>query len=80
MAFVFPAHELQPSLGQAFKLAGFVAFLAAATLFIGFNHKIFEVVLGEKSKTYWWLIACILIVPFLLILYVFSVLFGNIFT
>jgi small-conductance mechanosensitive channel len=63
-----------------FKLVGFVIFLIAATLFIGFNHKIFELSLGqERSKSYRWLFLVIVLVPFLLIIFAFSYLFGTLF-
>lgn len=68
-----PIYELTSSV----KLVAFVGFLAAATLFIGFNHQIFQLVLGEKSKTYWWLFAVLVTIPFFLILYAFTFFFGE---
>ncbi len=62
------------------KLVAFVGFLAAATLLIGFNHKVFEVVMGERSKAYWWLFMVVTILPLLLIIYAFSYFFGNLFS
>jgi hypothetical protein len=80
MAFAIQsAIELQPQLAQGLRMGAFVAFLAAATLFIGFNHKVFQLVLGEKSKTYWWLFSVMVVVPFLLVLYAFSYFFGDLF-
>jgi hypothetical protein len=77
MSLVFNPQLLQAQFSSSLKLVAFVGFLATATLFIGFNHKVFEVVFGEKSKTYWWLFALFVIVPFLLVIYIFSFLFGG---
>jgi hypothetical protein len=79
MAFVFQTPNLSPESAQAFKLVCFVIFLAASTLFIGFNHQMFTLVMGERSRSFWWLFVIIALVPLLLVLYAFSIIFGNIF-
>ena len=80
MAFRVHPELVQAQLNGPLKLIGFVVFLIAATLFIGFNHKIFELTLGqERSKSYRWLFLIIVLVPLLLIIYAFSYFFVTLF-
>jgi hypothetical protein len=75
---VFNPEILREQLQGSIKIVAFVGFLAAATLFIGLNHKFFVLALGEKSKTYWWMFIIIAVVPLLIIIYAFSYLFGSV--
>jgi hypothetical protein len=80
MAFRLHPELVQAQINGPLKFIGFVVFLIAATLFIGFNHKIFELSLGqERSKSYRWLFLIICVVPLLLIIYAFSYFFGTLF-
>ncbi len=75
--FTFHPELLNAQFVQTTRIVGIIVFLSIATLFIGFNHNIFKIVFAEKSKSYWWLFALLTIIPFLLVLFVFSFLFGD---
>lgn len=57
------------------EFVAFLGFLVTATLLINLNFRGFKFVFGEKVRSYWWLFLLLTIVPLLVILYIFSLLF-----
>jgi len=64
---------------QFIRFSAILGFIIFATFVINFNNKAFNYVLKEKAKKFWWLFILISIVPLLLFLYLFSIIFGKIF-
>ncbi|MFV1917190.1 MAG: hypothetical protein ACC618_01750 [Patescibacteria group bacterium] len=58
------------------RLAALIGFIATATLLLNLNFKVFRDVFKERTITFFWLYLLMIIVPILLILYLFSLLFG----
>lgn len=62
------------------RYSAITGFLVVTTLVINLNHKAFKYVLGDKSKSYWWLFVLFAVFPLLLFLYAFTFLFGRLFS
>lgn len=64
-------------LSNLVRLSAFGGFLVFAVILISLNHRAFTKFLGQRSKSFWWFILIFSIFPLLLILYIFSFLFGG---
>ncbi|MFC1649318.1 hypothetical protein ACFL2C_01215 [Patescibacteria group bacterium] len=59
------------------KLSSFVGFLACTALLVNMNRKVHGKVFKKGSRTYWLMFFVSSIIPLLLILYLFTVLFDS---
>ena len=66
-----------PSVIAFFRFSAVAGLLATTALLINLNHKAFDRVLGQKSRSLWWLFVLFSVVPLLLFLYIFTFLFGK---
>ena len=71
------AKLFSPEVQAFFRFSAIAGLLATTVLLINLNHKTFNRVLGERSKSLSWLFVLLSVVPLLLFLYIFSFLFGN---
>ncbi len=74
---MFDVAYLPPELIQFFRYGAIVGFISATTLVINLNHKAFNRILGENARSYWWLFVISALIPLLIALYIFSLLFGS---
>jgi hypothetical protein len=58
-----------------FRFAAITGFIVTATLIINLNFKVFRRVFKEKTYRFFWLFLILAIVPLLLIVYIFTLLF-----
>lgn len=61
---------------EVLKVTAAAGFVTASVLLISLNHKVFKFIFKEKTASYWWLFTVLTVFPLLLILYIFSLLFG----
>lgn len=59
------------------KLTSFVGFLTCTALFININRNVHGRVFKVGSRTYWLIFFTSSVIPLLLVLYLFSVLFDS---
>lgn len=59
------------------SLASFFGFIVLAVIVINLNYHAFTKFLGQRSKSFWWFFLIFSLFPLLLILYIFSFLFGG---
>ena len=62
---------------EVVKYAAIGGLVATTTLIVNLSNVAFRTVFHERTKTYWWLFAMFTIIPLLLFLYVFSLIFGK---
>ena len=73
------AETFSQQIQSFFKFSAVVGFLATTTLLINLNHFTFQRVFGEgKSKSFWWLFVLFSVIPLLVILYIFNIVFNRI--
>lgn len=60
-----------------FRYSAILGFICVATLVINLNHNLFNKVMSDNAKTFWWLFVIISVVPLLVIIYVFNFFFGG---
>jgi len=58
------------------KFSAFTGFIVSSTLLANLNFKTFKRILGDKSSKYWWLMGILMIIPLLIVLFTFSLLFS----
>ncbi len=68
---------IDPRLMEAFRIGSITGFLATVTLLINVNYKVYQRIFKDKAKSYWWLFLLSALIPLLLFLYIFSLLFGK---
>lgn len=59
------------------KYAAIAGLIATTTLIVNISNVAFRAVFHERTKTFWWLFAVFTIVPLLLFLYLFTLIFGK---
>lgn len=62
---------------QMIKVASVLGLIICSTLLVALNFKFFSKVFKERTASLWWLFLIISIVPFLVMLGVFTVLFER---
>ena len=72
---VIVGRELSPEISQFLRLSSFIGFMVTATFIINLNFKTFRSVFKEKTGHYWWLFLLITLIPLMVIIYLFSLLF-----
>jgi len=63
--------------GEFVKLASFVGFLTCAALFVNINRNVQSKVFKIGTKTYWMIFFTSSVIPLLLVLYLFTILFDS---
>jgi hypothetical protein len=69
--------QVSQALTEFFRIGAMAGFIAAVTLLINLNHKGFIFLFKDNARKYWWLFIVMCVVPFLLIIYVFTLMFGS---
>ncbi|OGM25115.1 hypothetical protein A2962_02320 [Candidatus Woesebacteria bacterium RIFCSPLOWO2_01_FULL_39_61] len=69
---VFPREFL-----EFVRYGAITGFIAVTTLVININHKAFNTIFREKARSFWWLFVISGIIPLLLFLYAFTLIFDH---
>lgn len=67
--------QLNGKLVEFFKFAAITGFIVTATLIININFKVFRSVFKDRTYRFFWLFLILAILPLLLIVYIFTLLF-----
>jgi len=62
---------------QFVHISAITGFIVVSTLVINMNYKIFNYVLKDNAKKYWWLFVTLAVIPLMLFLYTFTLLFEK---
>ncbi|MCX7928621.1 MAG: hypothetical protein N2558_02965 [Patescibacteria group bacterium] len=73
----FSLETMQNASYQFLKIGAIAGFIAAATLIININYKGFNYLFKDKATKYWWVFVIACVIPFLVILYMFTIIFGK---
>lgn len=69
--------EIPPQMIEFVRYSAIAGFIAATTLVVNINHKIFNTFFKERTASFWWLFVISALIPLSLFLYIFSLLFGK---
>ena len=72
--------ELVPSeILEFLRYSAIVGFISTATIVINLNNKAFKRILGENAARLWWLFVLLAVIPLFVFLYLFNLIFGQLF-
>jgi len=71
------ASQIPQQLIEFVKFAAIIGLIATTTVVINLSNTAFRNVFRERTKTYWWLFATLTVIPLLVFLYIFSLLFKK---
>jgi len=80
MEEVINSKSIPPEFTEFLRYSAITGFIVVTTLLINLNHKTFRYVLKDNARKYWWLFVVFAVVPLLLFLYVFTFIFGKLFS
>ncbi|MCS7091763.1 MAG: hypothetical protein NZM26_00205 [Patescibacteria group bacterium] len=69
--------NIQNAVYNFFRIGAIAGFIAAVTILINLNHKGFRYLFRDKATKYWWVFVIACVIPFLVILYMFTIIFGK---
>jgi len=70
---------LPPGIITFVRYSAIAGFIAIVPLIINLDFKAFRLVFKEKTATYWWFFVVLTVIPFLVLLYAFTKIFGRLF-
>ncbi|QQS38903.1 hypothetical protein IPM62_06010 [Candidatus Woesebacteria bacterium] len=59
------------------RLAAYVGLIFFTTVFVSLNFKTFKMLFKESTKSYWWLFLIISVIPLMILLSIFSLVFER---
>jgi len=62
---------------QALKISSMLGLIVCSTLLVALNFKFFSKVFKERTVSMWWLFLTVSVIPFLVMLGIFTILFEN---
>jgi len=68
---------IPPDMLELIRIIAIAGFVATATLVVSLNFKAFNQVFQSQTNKLWWLFLLLMIFPLMLILYIFSLIFGD---
>jgi hypothetical protein len=68
---------LPPEILAFFRYSAIIGFVCTAVLLINLNKTLFDTVLRDSAKKFWWLFLVVSLVPLLVIIAVFDFFFGG---
>ena len=74
---MFDPKLIPPELLEFVRYSAIAGFIAATTLVVNINHKIFRKIFKENPGTYWWLFVVSSLIPLSVFFYIFSLVFGD---
>src|SRR3972149_5607418 len=60
-----------------FKYGAMLGFLVATVLLMNLNNKAFKYVFKDRAKSYFWFFLLLSVIPLLVFIYIFNLLFGR---
>lgn len=69
--------KIDPRIMEVVRISSITGFLAAVTILINVNFKVYKRIFKDRAKSYWWLFLLSSVVILALFLYIFSLLFGK---
>ena len=74
---MFDTKLIPPQLVEFVRYSAIAGFIAATTLVININHKIFGKIFRENPRSYWWLFVISSLIPLSVFFYIFNLVFGS---
>lgn len=75
---IFSFESLLNAFYEFFRIGAIAGFVAAFTLLINLNYKGFNYLFKDKTTKYWWVFVVACVIPFLVIMYIFTIIFGSV--
>lgn len=69
--------EVTPQVMEFIRVTAIGGFVATSALVININFRAFSKVFSKRTRSLWWLFLLLMVFPLLIILYLFSLLFGK---
>ena len=68
---------IPPEIMEFIRITAIGGFITTSTLVISLNFRAFNKVFSYNAKKLWWLFMLLMIIPLLITLYVFTLIFGD---